>query len=315
MAGWLAMASIAHAAPTAHEPSAGDLATARSALVEGVAMRDKGDLPGALARLTTAWDLVQTPVTGFELGKTHLLQGRILQAHELFKKVVRMPPALEESSRSATAREESARVAAEIEPRIPSLRLKLTLPEGATAIVKLDDEIIAMADTVTPRAVDPGKHELVAKAGDGPEEHVVVVVAEGETKTVELAPQWVIPKPPPKDSAAQVVVVRQTNSLVFIGFSVATAGLVLSSFSALMAVNAADRAKARCGNDYCPDHVRTGEISEMNSWVVATVAGGITALVFAGIGIASLSKPVDQKVMAIVSPTKGGAMAGFEGRF
>lgn len=278
-------------------------------------MRDKGDLPGALARLTTAWDLVPTPVTGFELGKTHLLQGRILQAHELFKKVVRMPPQMEESSRSATAREESARLAVEIEPRIPSLRLKLTLPEGATAVVKLDDETIAVTDTITPRAVDPGKHELVAKAGDGPEEHVVVVVAEGETKSVELAPQWVVPKQPPKDSSSQVVVVRQTNTLVFVGFGVASAGLVLSSFSALMAVNAADRAKTRCGNDYCPEHVRTSEISEMNSWVVASVVGGITALVFAGIGVASLSKPVDQKVVAVVQPTLGGAMAGFQGRF
>ncbi|MEA2751661.1 MAG: hypothetical protein QOI41_5804, partial [Myxococcales bacterium] len=66
----------APAAGTVHvEPSAGDLATARSALKEGLALREKGDLLGALGRLTTAHDLVPTPVTAFELGKTHLLMG------------------------------------------------------------------------------------------------------------------------------------------------------------------------------------------------------------------------------------------------
>src|SRR5438270_10599023 len=92
-------------APAHAEPSAGDLATARSALKEGLALREKGDLLGALGRFSTAFDLVQTPVTGFELGKTHLLLGHVLHAHELFKKIGRIPPALEESQRSAAARE------------------------------------------------------------------------------------------------------------------------------------------------------------------------------------------------------------------
>src|ERR1700731_2600082 len=113
----LALPSVAHAAPpdapppatapapgTVHvEPSAGDLATARSALKEGLALREKGDLLGAVGRFTTAHDLVPTPVTAFELGKTHLLMGHVLQAHELFIKIGRIPPALEESQRSATA--------------------------------------------------------------------------------------------------------------------------------------------------------------------------------------------------------------------
>ena len=80
----------AHAAPGVAEPSAGDLATARSALKEGLALREKGDLVGALGRLTTAHDLVATPVTLFELGKTHLLMGHVLQAHELFIKIGRL---------------------------------------------------------------------------------------------------------------------------------------------------------------------------------------------------------------------------------
>src|SRR5262245_27613937 len=111
-------------APARHgEPSAGDLATARNALREGLSLREKGDLSGALGRFATAYDLVATPVTAFELGKTHMLLGHVLQAHELFKRVVRMPPSMEESQRSAVAREEANRLAADLEPRIPSLKI------------------------------------------------------------------------------------------------------------------------------------------------------------------------------------------------
>src|SRR5437762_14009969 len=111
------LASSARAQPH-HEPSASDYATARSALKEGLALREKGDLEAAAARMQTAYDLVKTPVTAFELGKTQLLLGRVLTAHELFQVVVRMPSALEESQRPVAARSESARLSADIEPRI-----------------------------------------------------------------------------------------------------------------------------------------------------------------------------------------------------
>ncbi len=172
------------------------MATARNALRDGLALRDANDVSGALARLTTAWDLVQTPVTGFELGKTHLMLGHVLQAHELFVKVGRMPAALEESSRSATARTEAGRLTDDLEPRIPSLRIRVKVPSGATAVLRVDDEIVAMTGAITPRAVDPGAHQIVARAGDGPEERVVVELKEGETKDVALEPKWVPPKVP-----------------------------------------------------------------------------------------------------------------------
>lgn len=296
------------------EPSAGDLATARAALVEGLALRGKGDIPAALARLTTAWELVETPVTGFELGKTFMMSGRILEAHELFKKIERMPLGVEESSRSEAARDEAVRLSKALEPRIPSLRIKLILPEGARAALTIDDEPIDVLGEVTPRAVEPGEHEVTARAGDGPATSVTTSVGEGETREVVLAPQWIPPRPKPP-GGDKVVVVRQTNPMVFVGFGVASAGLVIASFSTLMAVNAADRAKARCGIDYCPQHVRDDEIFEMNAWIVTTAVGGAIAAVFTGVGIAALSRPVEQRVTASLRPVVGWGRIGLEGRF
>src|SRR3954467_472532 len=107
--------------PAGRLPSAGDLATARSALKDGLALREKGELDSAVERFQTSYDLVQTPVTAFELGKTQMMRGKILEAQELFQKVTRMPLTLEESGRSASARQEAERLATELEPRIPRL--------------------------------------------------------------------------------------------------------------------------------------------------------------------------------------------------
>jgi hypothetical protein len=314
------LAGLAWSSPAHAEPNAGDLATARNALKEGLALREKGDLVAALGRFATAHDLVQTPVTAFELGKTHLLMGHILEAHELFKKIGRLPPALEESQRSATAREEANRLAADLEPRIPTLRIRLTLPPEATASVRIDDDPIVTTGAVTPRAVDPGKHVIIAHAGDGPELRVTIEIAEGETRDVDLAPQWIPPKVPVTPAGGgQVVYLRQTNPLVFVGFTLSSVALTLTGVAAVLAVNAAGRAHDRCGENYCPQRVRDSDVTEMGTWLVVTgVAGGAT-LAFVTLAVLSISKPVNEKVTAragiVPRPYIGPGSAGVVGSF
>ncbi|MBX3232934.1 MAG: hypothetical protein KIT84_44825 [Labilithrix sp.] len=315
------------------EPTAGDLTTARTALRDGLALREKGDNAGALARLSTAWDLVQTPITGFELAKTHMLLGNVLQARELFGKVVRLPPSLEESPRSAAAREESARLANELEPRIPSLRIKLTLPPDATAVVRIDDETISMKSNEEVRAVDPGPHDVVAKAGDGPEQTVHVEVAEAEVKDVVLTPQWIAPKPPPLTGpGGQVVYVRTTNPLTFVGFGIAAGGLVVATIGAIVMIDANSSADDLCGPNYCPPRTKTGPTGSVlpgretaivddrfeGAWTrfqaarVAMIAGIVTTVVFGGIGSVFATRPLKEKVVAVtpvVSPN-GAGLAG-----
>lgn len=298
------------------EPSAGDLSTARNALKEGLALREKGDLVAALGRLTTAFDLVQTPVTAFELGKTHLRMGHVLQARELFLKIGRIPPALEESERSATAREEATRLAADLEPRVPTLRIRLKLPKDATASVQIDDDPIPTTGEVTPRSVDPGKHVIVARAGDGPEMRVTVDVAEGETKDVDLAPQWVPPKEPePGSGAGQVVYLRQTNPLVFVGFTSASVALTLTGVASVLAFNAASRASDRCGENYCPQYVRDSDVTEMRTWLAVTIVAGGATLAFLTVAVLAISRPTTEKVIAGARPFVGPGGAGISGAF
>jgi hypothetical protein len=327
--------------PARREPTAGDLATARAALREGLTLREKGETNQALARLASAYDLVPTPVTGFELGKTQMMLGRILQAHELFKKVVRMPPSMEESARSQTARDEAARLAKELEPRIPSLRLKVQLPAGASAVVRVDDDVVATTGPETTRAVDPGPHDVFAKAGDGPEEKVHVEVAESETKEVVLAPQWVPPKKPPPGKTEQVIYLRTTNPLAFVGFGIAAAAVVVAGISLFVYQDARSEAAALCGQSYCPPATSRGDLrtvpsrvidasfDELNTKTIASgataIASGITAAVFLGVGIVGVTRPIKERVVTGVagaptaplrlSPQVGLGGAGIRGTF
>lgn len=302
------------------EPSAGDFATARAALREGLQHREKGELPQALMRLSSAYDLVPTPVTGFELGKTHLMMGHVLQAHELFKKVVRMPPSMEESTRSQNARDEAARLAKEVEPRIPSLKIKLTLPKEATAVIKVDDDVITTNGAAeTTRSVDPGPHDIVAKAGDGPEQRVHVELAESESKEVSLAPQWIKPKdPPPNANQPQEIFVKTTNPLVYIGFGVAGAAAIVTGITAFVALNAYRDARNRCGDEFCPPRADTGgiggsgaSIGDLNfteqsnqaaGWTLVSVVAGITTVLFTGVGILGIRRPVKERVITWNAP-------------
>ncbi len=300
------------------EPTAGDLATARTALREGLILRDKGETADALARLASAYDLVPTPVTGFELGKTHMMLGHILQASELFKKVVRMPMSMEESSRSQTSRDEAARLSKELEPRIPTLRLKLTLPPNAFATVRIDEEPINLTGAETVRAVDPGPHDVIAKAGDGPEEKVHVEVAESEIKDVSLSPKWVPPKEPPAGKGRDIIYVRTTNPLAFIGFGIAAASIITGTITFFVFLDARADAKNLCGSSYCPPAQGRGaavlptnaiadtEFENLNTRSgvagLITIVAGLTAVVFTGVGIVGVARPVRERVVSESSP-------------
>src|SRR3954462_3241663 len=74
---------MASASPAFAQRSAADIETARQLYNQGVDMRDKGDLRGALEKLKAAHALGNTPITGVELCKTHAALAQPVEAREV----------------------------------------------------------------------------------------------------------------------------------------------------------------------------------------------------------------------------------------
>ena len=99
--------------------SAQDIASARQLYNDGEALRDKGDLKGALEKFKAAHALGDTPITGLELCKTHRALHQPVEAREACLSVGRIGPIKEEAQRSKDARTESAKIARDEEkPKI-----------------------------------------------------------------------------------------------------------------------------------------------------------------------------------------------------
>jgi hypothetical protein len=293
-----------------------DLTSAREAFNEGMDLREKGEVKAALPKLEAAYAYAKTPITGLELGRTYMMVGRLVDAYETLLAVTRMQQAFEETARSRAAREEAPKLVAEIEPRIAAVRVVLTLPPEATATVRIDGKPIPRAALATARLVDPGKHEIVARAGDGPEARTTVDLAEGEKREVTLSPKWVPPKEP-----SNTVTIRSTNPLVYIGLASAAGFLATAGTLYGVADSKASDVRRQCQNLYCPgelaqqaDVARGIGTAAVVMFLAAAAAGSVA--IFGFIHPATQTVPAPQQpANASLTPSFGLGPAGIEGRF
>jgi tetratricopeptide (TPR) repeat protein len=309
----LALAS-AHA--RAQSPSTADLATARTAFNEGMDLREQGDVAGAIPKLEAAYAYAKTPITGLELGRTYMTAGRLVDAYETLRAAVRLPVNFEETERTAAARREAPLLIAQLEPRIPSLKIAVKLQPGQRASVRVDDKPVPEAGLASARRLDPGRHTVTARAGDGPPLSREVTLAEGEKKEIELAPEWVAPKNPENLSE-----IRGTNPLVYLGLAGGAVSLTAATALFVVANSRAANADELCGQRFCPpkaakdDETAHGLINLSGFFMLATVS-------FGAVMIFGITHPTKQLVptgpapaAARVTPVLGPGRVGLEGTF
>jgi hypothetical protein len=312
------VSSAAHA-----EPSAADMETARDLFKQAKKLRDAGDLSGALEKFRAAHALAGTPITGVELGKTYAALGQLVEARETFLEVGRMPPGAKESPNAKAARAEAAKLEAEIAPRIPSITVKLAgVPAGATATVTIDGAIIPAAAIGLPRKVNPGKHLVAAKVGDGKESGVEITVAEKETKEASLTVE--APAPPTTTTTTGGVATSPTTTTTtsvtpsvtpasssgkslspwfWVGLAITGVGVTVGSITGAVAVSKASSVKSECNDTHCPPSAQsdidgakaTGTISTI-SFIVAGAGATVAIIAFVSGGggddkTSSASKP------------------------
>jgi hypothetical protein len=315
------------AAAQPHAPSAQELETARTLYKEGKELRARGDLRGALEKLQAAHALGNTPVTGIELARTEVMLGQLVEAREVCLYIARIPVALDETEKSAEARTEAASLAEELRPKIGTLLARVEgLAAGEPAHLSIDGAAVPDAAFGEAQKVNPGKHVVVVRAGEGPAAREVrgeAVVAEGQAAeiaiTVPPPPAVTPPQPPPSPPEQPASSSGSGPIIVRIGFATAIAGGAVGLIAGLTAMTK----KGQLSSD-CPQHTcdvaggGTPDLNTARTWgnvsTAAFVVGGAGVVV----GVVGLlmgkpaAKPSDA---ALVSPWLGIGAAGVHGRF
>ena len=190
MLGWALSAFAPERSAVAQQriPSAQELETARMLYKEGKALRANGDLRGALEKLQAAHALGNTPVTGIELARTYVLAGLLVEARETALYIARIPVADDETGKSVEARTDAAHLAEELEPRIPTLVVRVPgLLPNESVRVSIDRAEVPEAATNEAQKVNPGQHEVVVRTDEGRVGRDSVEVVEGETREVAVS--------------------------------------------------------------------------------------------------------------------------------
>ncbi len=322
----LGVSGSAHAQRTAQ-----DIASARQLYNEGIELRDKGDMKGALEKFKAAHALGNTPITGLDLCRTYSALKQPVEARETCLGVGRIPLLAEESPRSKDARNDAARLAEAERPKIGSIRLKITgVPEGWQPTVTVDGATVPPVALNEPRAVNPGVHAIVAKVGSGPETRATLETREGETKDIELAVQ-----PPPEGETPQPVgpapstpppPPQKKNTFATVSFAIAGVAGVVGTVAGLAAISGKsdldkDCTSKICGRDQWPalDSAKTWGNVSTAFFIIggAALGAGLVSTLASG---SSKSPPRAAKApkaasKITVAPVLGVGGAGFHGSF
>ena len=285
--------------PASAQRTAQDIASARQLYVDGIELRDKGDLKGALEKFKAAHALGNTPLTGVELCKTHQKLNQPVEAREACLSVGRIGAIPEESQRSKDARVEAAKIADVEKPKMSSIRVKVTgVPSGFHPSVAIDGVTIPPAALNESRPVDPGSHVVTAKVGTGQETKASVDTKEGESKEIEVAVQPPAPEdkpgPAPGPDPGPKPLPAKGSSGSKIGFAIggiaATVGIIAGLVAKSKESDLDKNCTAKlCGRDQWDtlDSAQTAGTVSTISFIIAGVALGAGFVIYASSGSSS----------------------------
>ncbi len=189
----LASLPVQTAAQPSSAPDGAVTAAARALFEEGVRLVDAGDFDQAADRFRRSDELHASPVVAYNLATSLAEIGRIVEASEVSRRVVRdaaAPQAIRAAAQSLLDR---------ITPRIGSLTIRVVGdPEGVET--RLDGATVPVALIGVARPVDPGQHVVSLARGGEETASTSVEVLPGGAAEVSLS----APPPPPIATVAPV---------------------------------------------------------------------------------------------------------------
>ncbi len=291
---------VAYAQPS---PDATESAAELEAL--GAKKLAEGSAEAALAAFTKADAMASSPTTSLGRARALAALGRLIEAQEAAQKAGSLPATDGEPARFATARSDAKTLAGELAERTPTVVVRVTdAPAGAAVTVAIDGLVLPPQTVGLPRVVDPGAHVVEISVDGAVKQRASFTVAERERKEVSLSvadappPQPAAlppPPPPPLPPPGPEDTGREGSSpLVYIGFSVAVAGVLVGSITGGLSLSLAADAEALCSADRCPEEARPDAESAL-ALAHASTASFTLAGVGAVLGVVGLIVGGDDK--------------------
>jgi hypothetical protein len=315
----IAGTSVAHA-----DPSAADKETARSLMEEGRGLREHKDLRGALDRFQRADAIMHVPSTGFEVARTQVSLGLLVEARDTIAHVLHTPASPREPAPFRAARKNIQALDDSLVGRIPGLNISVKgAGAGDEPKVVVDEVEVPSAALGVPRRVNPGHHVVTATTGSA-RGVVEVDVQEGETKDV---PVLLVASTATPDASADATpsepqtpppAPHRSRALTFVGLGVTVAGVGVGAVTGLLVLSKKSSLGTECVNMHCQP-AAFGDLDGANTLAtvsdVAFVAAGVGAVVTVISLFVGGKKDATAPPQASVSPWLGAGMGGLQGRF
>ncbi len=280
---------------------------------------------------------MHAPTLMLGLARAQVALGKIVAANESLNRILRedLPPNAPKvwTDAVAEARTELAKVA----PRLSWITVQVKGAAGHEddLHVLIDGVEMPVAAVGLPRAVDVGKHVVVASMDRSPKKSEAgAVVAEGQSASVSLEVTWVAPPPGTPPRAKGVVL---PNGIVMVegpveaysptrkyaGFAaigLGGAGIVIGAGTGGAVIAKHPSLVKACPGGKCP----ASEQSALNTYnalgiasTVGFVAGGVLAVTGVVLVVTAPKPPKNQSASLglTVTPTLGGGALGAMGSF
>jgi hypothetical protein len=201
-------------ASVARAESAADKATAREVATEGIGLYKEGKYADALDRLRRAQELYDAPVHLLYIARAQEKLGQLVEASENYRLLDHYTLPHNAPDAWVSAVEDGRKELAELEPRIPKLRVVSDPENLPSPALTIDGAEVSAAVIGIARPANPGKHHVVLSAQGYAKAEADVELAEKDEKDVSLtlAPAPATAASPAADGAASATSDKATSS-------------------------------------------------------------------------------------------------------
>ena len=139
-------------------------AAARQLFREGDELQRAGKIADALDKFQRAEQAYSAPTNVLRIAECHAALGHLVESAESYRAVLRAPLPAEASAPFRAAMEQARGELAQVEPRIPKLRVVPDPARVPGAAFRIDGQAVSVALLGEPIPLDPGPHRVKVSA-------------------------------------------------------------------------------------------------------------------------------------------------------